>query len=63
MKKKDAVCFSCGKPCNSEEDRCHGCWEIVCVDCVDKYGHFMNGRHGKQKANKKMPGKDNHDTN
>ena len=41
----DATCECCGATCDSEEDRCFGCEAIVCVECVDKYEHALDGRH------------------
>jgi len=43
-----AKCFSCGKKADPVEDRCYGCHRIVCVPCVKKYGHMMNGEHGRR---------------
>jgi hypothetical protein len=41
-------CFSCGKECDPEKDTCRGCGEIVCVECVEQYDHYMNGEHDRR---------------
>lgn len=45
-------CFSCGKKCDPDDDRCRGCNKIVCVSCAKKYDHYMNGKHGKKSKRK-----------
>ena len=45
-----AKCFSCGKDADAKEDLCHGCWNVVCVECVNKYDHMGNGKHGRRRT-------------
>src|SRR3990172_6062039 len=49
QKEKMSKCYSCGKKCDPDGDRCRGCNHVVCVVCVNKYEHFgVNGRHGRR---------------
>jgi len=40
-------CYSCGKECDPEDDRCYGCGNIVCTDCVEAGGHELGGEHSR----------------
>jgi len=41
-------CFSCGVVVSKTDDYCFGCSRYVCTTCVQKYGHFLNGPHGRK---------------
>ena len=48
----DAPCVHCGRSCCRDCDHCHGCGQVVCVDCSEKQEHSMqpdgrnHGGHG-----------------
>jgi rRNA maturation endonuclease Nob1 len=46
-------CWSCGKSADRKADYCYGCGHIVCLACVDKYHHYLDGRHGRKRPRSK----------
>lgn len=41
----DTICQNCGAPADSVEDLCHGCNNVVCLECSTAGGHIAGGQH------------------
>jgi hypothetical protein len=45
MADETTKCASCGIDADADRDLCAGCNRIVCLDCVGRGGHELDGKH------------------